>query len=256
MKRQNRQGAYRAAVFVGALLAGVVSGPVWADEPPSVVSLEASWDELLSRFRTRDGLVRYEAWRADADALRQLDSLVESIASPSFVGASRNEQLASLVNAYNVLVIREVLRRWPTSNVLEENGFFDGVVHRVGGRDVTLNQLEHEWIRPTFQEPRVHFVLNCASRGCPPLPSRALRASELERTLDTATRTFVRANTRVDGDAVRVSQLFEWFAEDFGGPEGVRPFVARYLEGETARTVSEESRTIVFDPYDWAINAR
>jgi hypothetical protein len=249
-------------LFLVVLLCGALGGvAIGRDATAQPVeeagdAFAAGWSELLAQWTTRDGRVRYAAWRRDEDAMARLRGMVEQVGRFDRAGIGRERELAFLMDAYNVLVIWSVLDAWPLTNVLQHPGFFDGRRHEVAGRSVTLNELEHEWIRPEFREPRVHFVLNCASLGCPPLRSEALLSSTLSTELERATREFVRASTRLDREAgaVHVSRLFDWFAEDFG-PD-VRSFVARYLRESDAEFVRDSSVEVVFDEYDWAINAR
>ena len=80
----------------------------------------------------------------------------------------RDEQLAFYINAYNALVIKAVLAKLPIDSVMSAPGFFDREKHVVAGQEMTLNHLENEIIRSArFAEPRIHFLVNCASVGCP-----------------------------------------------------------------------------------------
>lgn len=122
---------------------------------------------------------------------------------------------------------------------------------------MSLDDIEHETMRPTFRDPRVHYAVNCASIGCPNLWPRAWRAPMLERELDAAAAAFVnhpRGATVLADGRLRVSSIYTWFREDFGGNEAgvvahlrrhAAPLLAARLAGRTA---------IAADAYDWAFN--
>ncbi len=173
-------------------------------------------------------------------------------------GWTRDARLAFYLNAYNLLVVHAVVARDPIASVMAVEGFFDRARHRVAGAERTLNELENDVIRGGFREPRIHFALNCASESCPPLARAPYAAATLDATLERQTRAFVRASTRLDRAAGRVvvSRLFEWYADDFGGPDGVRRFVAARLDPDDAAFVRDAAHPLAHAEYDWALNAR
>ncbi len=219
--------------------------------------LVTDWDRLLRHYTTEDGGFRYAALAGAAEDRAALDAFVDLIGATDFAALERDARLALLINAYNALTIRSVLELWPVESVLAEEGFFDARPHRVGGDELTLNQLENDRIR-SFGEPRIHFVVNCASAGCPRLLARAPTAARLEEMLDEGSREFVRRTTVVDHESrsVSVSQIFEWFAGDFESSGGVRAFVASYLDARDAALVLDGSVSITHFEYDWSTNAR
>lgn len=134
-------------------------------------------------------------------------------------------------------------------------GFFKELGHKVAGEVLTLDELEHKIIRPRFADARVHFALVCAAMSCPPLTASAFRGSSLDRVLDRLTRSFVNSwnGVRIQGDTVRVSQLFSWFANDFKRDAGsVGRYLARYHKSAGGRL----ARMTRFEhlPYDWSLN--
>jgi len=136
------------------------------------------------------------------------------------------------------------------------SGFFDKLKYRVAGRRLTLNALESKIIRPRFKDPRIHFALVCAARSCPPLHARAFKGSSLDRSLDRLARRFINSKrgVRIEGDKVRVSKLFQWYAVDFRRAAGsVGAYLARYHDGH-ADTLSA-ARQVKYLPYSWALNA-
>ncbi|MEM9191407.1 MAG: DUF547 domain-containing protein [Myxococcota bacterium] len=216
----------------------------------------AEWGELLATYVTEDGGFRYQALHDSAEDKAKLVRVSEYIGGADVSGLSRDEALAFYINAYNIKTIHSVIHQWPIRSVMRVRGFFDRQTHPVAGEEITLNHLENEIIRSErFAEPRIHFAVNCASAGCPPLQNRVFTAANLEDLLEDGTRDFVRNSSQASGRNLRVSQLFEWFAGDFEAQGGVKPFLARYLEGEAAELARGNGR-VRFIPYDWDLNGR
>jgi len=121
---------------------------------------------------------------------------------------------------------------------------------------MSLDDIEHETMRPTFRDPRVHYAVNCASIGCPNIWPRAWRAATLDRALDEAAAAFVnhpRGVAVLPDGRLRVSSIFTWFREDFGGDEaGVLAHLRRHAAPALAGRL--QGATIAGDAYDWALN--
>lgn len=216
-----------------------------------------------------------------------LDAYVRSLAGVSaaqFDAWPRAEQVAYLINAYNALVILQVVDEYPIkrslrpsalvrpgNSVWQIDGFFDGIEHRVAGRDMTLDGIEHEWLRKRYAEPRIHAALVCAAHSCPPLRAEPFAAARLGDQLDDQMRLFVNDRERnrfdrADGK-VRLSSIFDWFAEDFtsfapdrgyaAAPDkarGVLALIARYLPDDTAVWLRDGRYEVDYLDYDWTLN--
>ena len=220
-------------------------------EPPEM----SRWAELLARYN-RDGGFRYAALKAQASDRATLQAVARSLAAAAPSRWSRDAQLAFYINAYNILTVAAVVERWPIESVMRVDGFFDEIKHTVAGQELTLNELENDIIRDSerFGEPRIHFAVNCASVGCPPLHNRPFAADRLESDLEELSRAFVRRSTRPAREGVvETSQIFEWFAADFA-PGGVVAFLKRYLPDGQASVLEEAE--LQYRSYDWEINAR
>ncbi len=125
---------------------------------------------------------------------------------------------------------------------------------RVAGVERTLDELEHELLRP-LGEPRIHFAVNCASRSCPALAAVPLRADTLEAQLEAAARAFVTdaLQLRRDARAVLTNPLLDWFAKDFEASGGVREFLRLRAPSDIAQSL-EQGAALRFFEYDWALN--
>jgi hypothetical protein len=210
------------------------------------------FDAILKKHVKR-GRVDYEGIKRESRAA--LDGYVKALGKARLAGASRNEKLAFYLNAYNALVIKSVVDRLPVESVMKVPGFFKRHRHTVAGRRVTLDELEHGIIRPTFKDARVHFALVCAARSCPPLRAAAFHAGSVDGVLDRLAKSFVNSwsGVRIQGARVRVSQIFNWFADDFRKSAGsVGRFLARYHEKHAG--LLKRTRRFEHLPYDWSLN--
>lgn len=242
-----------ASVLALTLLAPT---PLGAADAVAEESPDQLYAELL-REHVEDGLVDYRGL-AKRD-LGKLDRYLAHVAKARLPKA-KAARVAALVDAYNALVLRAVIRHGRPRSVLDVKGFFDAEVHRVAGRELTLDQLEKTLIGPLADDPRTHFVLVCGAVGCPilePSPYAGSDLDALDARMEAATRRYLRSprGARVEPGQLRLSKIFDWYAADFGGPEGARAFVrARLTEAQRARL--GPSPTVGFIDYDWSLNQR
>lgn len=228
-------------------------------EPPAATHFDhAAFDALLHRHVDDAGRVNYPALRAEAAAL---DAYLTALAGAPFDNLGRDEKLALLLNAYNAFTLRLVLDHYPVKSIrdIPEGQRWSDRRWRVGGRTWSLNDLEHEQIRPKFREPRVHFALVCAAKGCPPLRNEAYRAGELERQLDDQARRIHAGRAwfwvEPDATAVHLTQLYDWYGGDFAQVAGsVLAFVGRYSPEVRKAVDGGKSPRIEWLPYDWSLN--
>lgn len=218
----------------------------------------AGWDGLLHSFVTADGGFRYQALAANAEAMGKLKAFTDMVATADTSSFSREEALAFYINAYNATTISEVLRLWPVTSVLKKEGFFDKTKHTIAGESLTLNELEAKKIREPFKEPRIHFLVNCASASCPYLVGEAITAANLETLLERqATEYVTRTTVFPKGKkSFEISSIFDWYKDDFGGADGVRAFIASHVAADRRDFVSDKANKVAFFNYDWATNAR
>jgi Protein of unknown function, DUF547 len=249
----------------GSLVA--LLGSAIALAAPAAAFDEALYASLLERHtRPVADLARV---RVDYPAIaRSADwkQLVAGLASTDLAAIrSREQQIAFWVNAYNILAIDLVAAHDPIASIRDIGSLLRPVWKRpagtVGGRSLSLDEIEHGIIRP-FGDPRTHAVVVCASTSCPALPRAPLAAERLDAQLDAAVRQWLAdpgKGLRIDRAANRVqlSKIFDWFEEDFAKAGGVLAFVERYApEGdrEWLRAHAASAEIDYFD-YDWAVNA-
>jgi hypothetical protein len=241
------------------------------------------FDRVLQRFVDDDGRVDYRKLKQDP---RDLDRYYHLIATYSpdnhpELFPSENHKLAYWINAYNATAIKTVLTYYPLSSVLDikppavfffltdKSGFFVFQRLTYGGKTTSLYYLESSVIRERFQEPRIHFALNCAALGCPRLPQEAFTGEDLQRQLYEETLKFLseERNFKIDHEekTIYLSSIFKWYEKDFLDEIQDRfpdrkgtllDYVTLYLPAEKAYELNKagDRYKIDFVPYDWGLN--
>ena len=232
------------------------------------------WDRLLDRHVTwaRDGhasVVNYEGFRKDRGKLDDYLNQLSSVDDSDYEAWSDHRQLAFLINAYNAFTVELILRHYPDIDSIRDiGGFFSGPwdkdFFRLLGERRTLDELEHDMIRVWFEEPRIHFAVNCASVGCPALRPEAFTGDGLERQLEESTKRFLgdrqRNHVEADEGAVHLSPIFKWYDEDFqdGNVRGYLAARATVLADteKQKQLLREGDFNISYTEYDWELNVR
>lgn len=220
----------------------------------------AAFDALLRKHVDDDGWVNYNGFRSDAASL---DAYIAAVARAPFAELGRNEKLALLINAYNAFTIRLILDHYPVKSIKDIPGAqrWDAKRWRLGEMTLSLNQIEHEQIRPKFAEPRIHFALVCAAVGCPKLRNEAYRADRIDAQLDDQTR-YVHTHDRwfkyqSGAGEVYLTKLYKWYGADFKQTAGsVLAFAARYSSALKRAIEKDEGPRIKWLDYDWKLNDR
>lgn len=225
--------------------------------------LHQPWDDLLGTYVVEydDGVNRFDygALQANTADRAKLDAYLAEFETLDFETLDRSEQFAAYANVYNALTIKHIVERYPVKSI--RSGYLVGPWKRVftivDGEKVSLDDLEHEILRVEFDDPRVHYAVNCASYGCPNLRTEAWFGSTLDSELDDAARDFVNHPRGValrSNGTLKVSQIYKWFREDFGGSnDGVIDHFLKYAEPDLAAQI-ESKRKITKHDYDWALN--
>ena len=217
----------------------------------SAAGYEDEYNALLKKYLTPEG-VRYGAWKGNPSDVGSLQKVIDTIATNP-VPQGRNEQLALYINAYNAWILHEALAKYPTKSVKDPLfTFFLLQRIKVAGEQMSFNHLEKDIIRAKFQEPRVHFALNCASRSCPPLNRQAFRGDALDQQFEKLATSFVNSETGVkyspDKKTAELSKIFDWYKNDFKG-EGVVAFINKRRSTPLPNDVK-----IKYQDYDWGLN--
>lgn len=239
----------------------------------------ATWSALLARhvLLLRGGQaskVRYAGMAAERAAVKGVLDALSAVDEASFRGFKRLQQMAFLVNAYNAFTVELILTKYPKLESIKDIGAVFSSPWKpkwipLLGANVSLDDIEHGMLRERgrYDDPRVHFAVNCASIGCPPLREEAFVADRLDAQLDEQALRFMSDRSRnrfnAERDRLEVSKIFDWYGEDFRlGHRGIRSlpgFMARYAEVlADAPTERERLRgervEIEFAAYDWKLN--
>ncbi|MEQ8240719.1 MAG: DUF547 domain-containing protein [Cyclobacteriaceae bacterium] len=206
-------------------------------------------DAFLKKY-SLGGKVDYAPLKSDP---KQLNALVQEIADFDLSNKRVTGDFikAFYINAYNILVIKQVVDLYPIDGPLAVSGFFDKIQNTVMGEKMTLNELEKERLYPQFPDPRLHFVLVCAADGCPPLANYAFRPQNLDDQLTERT-TFVLdlgGLIRLKNNKVELSQIFEWYKSDFTKHGSLLDFINKYRTEKINTKI-----TTTFYPYMWSLN--
>ena len=197
-----------------------------------------------------DGRVAYQAIKDNPEVLTDLLSKAESITVSK---EDEKKYQAFWINAYNLLVIQSVVDNYPIKSPLDVPGFFDSNLHKIGGGELTLNDIENKKLRGEFpDEARFHFVLVCAGLGCPPIIENAYLPDNLESQLSKQTSLAINDPNfiRVNKKKVAISQIFDWYSVDFNrNGQNVIQFINQYRDTK----ISNDSR-ITYYEYDWKLN--
>lgn len=261
------------------LVALALALPLGRSHAQALDHTHAAWSALLNKHVVLlDGAhasqLRYAGMAADRAALKAYLGTLTSVAPSTFEAFSKAQQMAFLINAYNAATVELILTRYPRLASIKELGSLlsspwkPKIVALLGG-PVSLDQIEHEMLRARgrYDDPRVHFAVNCASVGCPMLREEAYVGDRLDAQLDEQMRRFLGDRTRNRWNGARqrleVSKIFDWYGEDFRlghrGMVSLPALFARHAElladapaeRERLRTQKVE---LAFLDYDWKLN--
>ncbi len=204
-------------------------------------------DRFFQTF-VENGLVNYSALRDQPDQLNRLWHTCQN-SSPDH--ASPLQQKAFWINAYNIAIIKKIVDHYPIASPQDVKRFFTEADILFGESRMSLNELEREKLLKPFDDARLHFVLVCGAKGCPPLISGAYLPDLLEEQLNERSRAVLNNSYFVDlgedNKRIWLSELFEWYSDDFG--QDLIGFINQYRASPLP-----DGLTIRFRKYDWALN--
>lgn len=237
-----------------------------------------TWSQLLQAHvvATDDGAstaVDYAGFAQDQATFQSYLTQLSSVSNAQFEEWSEADQLAFLINAYNAFTVALILTKWPDLESIKDiGGWFSSPWKQAFisllGEKVSLDHIEHTWIRGVgrYEDPRIHFAVNCASIGCPALRNEAYTGAQLNDQLNQQTRQFLsdRSRNRLDQGTVYLSSIFKWYREDFEkgwrGYSSLGSFLADYGDALGAtesqrRSWRESTPEVSILSYDWRLNS-
>ena len=222
--------------------------------------------------------VKYAELKKDQPQLKTYLETLSKVSGSEFDGWSKPQRMAFLINAYNGYTLELILQNYPVKSIKDIGGVFDNRWKRkffkLLGQDSFLDKIEHDTLRKpgAYNEPRVHFAVNCASIGCPPLREEAFTADKLNTQLEEQAVRFLsdRSRNRYANGKLEVSMIFNWFKEDWAsgytGFDGKTPsiksredYFARYAKQladspADQKIIAEGKASISHLDYDWNLN--
>ena len=218
--------------------------------------------------------VNYAGFQETHDFLKRYLFSLSAVTRTEFDTFSREQQLAFLINAYNAFTVELILTEYPEVTSIKELGsLFSSPWKRkfflLLGESQNLDGLEHDLIRGSgrYDEPLIHFAVNCASIGCPALLDEAFVAEKLDQQLLESTERFLNDRSRNRFDArtgtLEISSIFDWYAEDFSkgwrGYDSLHDFFRTHADwitddAESVEKLREAALRIEFLDYDWSLN--
>ncbi len=236
------------------------------------------FDQILAKHLVaKDGgqstWVDYAKIQAEsADTLDQYLAALSAVSAEQFNDWPQSEQLAFLINAYNAWTIQLIIDNYPGIDSIRDLGTWIKSPWKKSfipllGETLSLDDIEHGRIRAegVYQDPRIHFAVNCASIGCPPLRTEAFTGDKLDQQLTEQTQLFLMdsSRNRVDGKKLELSSIFKWYRGDFEkgwlGYQSLSAFLYDYrqalgLNEQQSAQLKAEDFKIRFLDYDWNLN--
>jgi len=244
-------------IFLSTCLAMTAATAETFDHEHTTFTALLSEVVVVNGYQSR---VDYPKLIGQRDELDQYVTALSAVTRSDFDAFSPDQQLAFLINTYNGYQLLQVIDHYPLESIKDVGSFFSSPwskkFFRLFDESTSLDIVEHQLIRQIFNEPRIHFAVNCASISCPPLMPEAFVASNLDAQLDAATINFLadRQANYLEGSTLYLSKIFDWYEEDFGG--SVVAFVAGYWpEPSSALKQKPNAIKVAYSAYDWNLNA-
>lgn len=194
------------------------------------------------------------AYRVIQKNKTELEILIQQIATTDLTSENEESKKAFFINAYNLIMIKSIVEKYPVKSPLDISGVFDKNQHVIAGVKLTLNDVENKMLRAKYNDARIHFVLVCGANGCPPITNFAYVPEKLENQLNEQTKaainnpSFIKINT--SSKKISVSQIFEWYKDDFiTKNSSLITFLNAYLLSPI-----DEKYNLSYYNYDWSLN--
>ena len=226
------------------------------------------WDELLIAYAHNGGRqFDYAGLKQDED---KFGAYLSRLATADLSSLAADEIQALFINAYNAYIVLGIFERvtddgtYEIASIRDIPDVFTRETHLVGGFELSLDNMEHNILRPIFKDPRVHFAVNCASSSCPPLPVRAFEAARLDEQLEEVTKATLTNPDyiSIEDGSLLVTKIMDWYGDDFVNPDftgsekTLQIFIARYATHEVRSFIEKEGEdlTVRFRDYLWDLN--
>ncbi len=234
-----------------------------APETSTVAVDHGVWTELLGRYiDTRDGLNYFRYGAVTDEDQEILEDYLDALQTVRVTVLDADSQFAYWVNLYNALTVWVILEHYPIESIRDisygilTRGPWKEELVTVEDVELSLDNIEHDILRPVFADNRIHYAVNCASIGCPNLQDLAFTADNLESLLEIAASQYINhpRGVRIDDGELIVSSIYDWYQEDFGDDESeVIEHLIEYASDDLQANLSEFEEFDDYE-YDWALN--
>ncbi len=226
------------------------------------------FDKLLKEYVVYEGaqsFVKYSKLKSKPEDLKTYLKKVSGVSKEDFKNFTKEQRLAFLINAYNAFTLKVVIDHYPIESIKDIGSLFTSTWKKkfftIFGEESYLDHIEHDLIRKNFNEPRIHFAVNCASIGCPSLLNRAFVAEKLTGQLESVAKSFLtnRSKNKFQNGKLEVSKIFKWYGEDFVKKYGsVEKFIAPYMSADKVVQARIASKKFSLDwtDYNWNLNSK
>lgn len=241
-----------AVILFSSCLTGVPKGnknPITHDE----------WTTLLKKHVNNAGFVDYKGFIKDSVNLNKYLSKISANAPAT--SWSNDEKFAFWINAYNAYTVKLIVDNYPVKSIKDLapknavifiNTSWDKKFFSIGGQKMTLNTIEHKILRKRFDDPRMHFAINCASMSCPKLLNEAYEAKTIDKQLTEQAKDFLadKNKNNISKDKPELSSIFDWFNKDFTKTGKTKiGFINQY-----APVKIDDNASLKYMSYDWSLN--
>ena len=231
-------------------------------EPRSAQIDHSKWDELLRKNVSDNGKVNYKAFKLDA---KKLDTYLIYLSKIPIKNYPEKEQLAYWINAYNAFTVDMVVKNYPVKSIKDiRNGrsfvakltgssqvWIEKLRYSFDGEELSLYNIENTKLLKHLFDPRIHFVINCASYSCPRLWNKAYTAENVERVMDMMADEFINdpAKNKISVNSLQLSQIFDWYSNDFTQKGSLIDYLNNY-----SNIKINAGAKLNFIDYNWSLN--
>jgi hypothetical protein len=272
-------------LFMGGVFASTLRSEDQASaEEASPPMTYTAYAAALQHYVDDDGLVNYKGLKAKSTDLDAFTTSLSALEPTVYDHWSDQDKIAFWLNVYNAFTLQAIMThypiqpsllaslRFPKNSIRQIPGVWTELRFAVIGRQMTLDEIEHETLRKQFNEPRIHMALVCAAMGCPPLRNEPYTGDKLEAQLVDQTRRTLGhpLKFRIDRKAgqVYLSSIFKWFGDDFVKTYGtngkfaghsdtekaVLHFISQHLEDNDQSYLMSGQYGLRYLDYDWSLN--
>jgi hypothetical protein len=215
------------------------------------------WDQLLRSHVDAQGNVDYYAFKSDPKFDECLAAFQDQHPDASW---KKSEKMSFWINVYNAFTVKLIVDNYPLESIKDLNPMISIPTvntiwakdwFQIGGEDFSLDRVEHKILRKDFEEPRIHFAVNCASYSCPVLRPEAFTAAKVDKQLEEQAINFINDPKRnqITKDRIDVSKIFSWFGSDFNNGQTLIQFLNKY-----SKVKIDEDAQVKFMDYGWSLN--